>query len=950
MLNKPSSCSGCPLYELPYGKKVGYVPADGTGDNGVLVILEAAGEHEEEKGIPTVGKAGYFLWQNLKRIGIEREGFRIHNVLSCRPPDNKLIGMPWEEQCIKHCAPNLDKTIQDHKAHALSLGRTPVMLVLGQPAIKRIMGVELTPEQFKLDYIAYPLWNYRYGMWVIAADHPSYLMRGKTELLPVMQFAFQRALESAEHGLTLDVPKVPQEYLLDPTLPQFQVWVEEFEAYSRQHPDVWLSYDIETPHKKGQDEETLDKDEDDYTILQCSFSYRPGMAVSAKWSAENRPLFARVFASTCKKVGWNNQAYDDPRIIAQMPINGDRYDGMQMWHVLNSSLPKGLGFVTPFYVGTTSLWKYLGSSAIGLNGAFYNAKDSDMALRNVIGIERDLKATGLWPVYLRHMVEVHRVFNYMSSQGVPLDLAMRADAEKQLTSLIKQLDTTIQEAVPQAAKKLKVYKKLPKGVGGEPISISTDGLVRTRAKAKDKRCNRCLALGVSAPHFKSVGKKKLKAGVEENPCVGAKAEKVEVEKEFWAKVEPFKLSKQSLTLYQQVKKHRPVVVMDKKKKVKKVTFDEKAILKLIQNYPLDRLYPSILDFRATQKLLGTYIGITQESGRIKGGLPTGPDGRVHTLFTSNPSTLRSASQNPNLQNIPRPKGPNDASSIIRNLFMAADGHTLLARDYSGIEAKLVGYFASAPHYMRLCAIDVHSFYTAYALNSLDGRVKTSDLPQLSWSDSDLTAALTDIKKHFKADRNNLYKHLVHAINFGQKAKGAQEKILAETGINFDIKIIQKVMDLYKELFPEIPTWHRSVLLQVEKDGYLRNPFGYQHRFSRPFEYKKDYDGNWQREQGSDANACWAFLPQSSAAGIIKEAMLRLFQNRFEEAGQYLRLLIHDELFLEVPDHKLEEVELVLTEEMERPIIQMPLMPEWGQGDHLMVGTEGKRGKRWGQMK
>lgn len=333
----------------------------------------------------------------------------------------------------------------------------------------------------------------------------------------------------------------------------------------------------------------------------------------------------------------------------------------------------------------------------------------------------------------------------------------------------------------------------------------------------------------------------------------------------------------------------------------------------------------------------------------KGGLPVGTDGRVRTMFTSNPSTLRSASQNPNLQNIPRPKGAGDPSSIIRNLFVAEEGHTLLARDYSGIEAKLVGYFAGAPQYMRLCAIDVHSFYTAYAINSIDGRIPTSDLPQLSWSDSDLTAALGDIKKNFKADRNNLYKHLVHAINFGQKAKGAAEKILAETGHAYDIALIQRVMDLYLELFPEIRRWHQSVLFQVEKDGYLRNPFGYQHRFSRPFEYEK-VDGDWIRKQGADANAIWAFLPQSSAAGIIKESMLRLYKNRFEEAGQYLRLLIHDELFLEVPIDKVDSVELVLTEEMERPIVQMPMLESWGMGEFLMVGTEGKRGLRWGGMK
>lgn len=635
MLPKPATCVGCPLYTAPTGKTVGYVPASGTGDNGVLVVLEAAGEDEEQKGIPTVGRAGYFLWQNLKRVGIEREGFRIHNVLSCRPPDNKLIGMWYADGAIAHCTPLLDHTIQEHKNHCASIGRTPVILTLGKFALDRIMGSELTEEQKKKDYIAYPLWNNRYNCFVIAADHPSYLMRGKTELLPVLQFVFQRALEIAEKGLRLDDPKIGVEYILDPTYEQFLAWVEEFESYYKDHPDLILSYDIETPHKKGADEESLDKDEDDYTILQCSFAYKPGYALSAKWAAEFRPLFARLFASPCIKVGWNNQAYDDPRIMAQLPIHGDRYDGMQMWHVLNSSLPKGLGFVTPFYVSTTSLWKYLGSSAIGLNGAFYNAKDSDMALRNVLGIKEQLQRSDLWSVYLRHMVEVHRVFNYMSSRGVKLDLQMRQEAEEKLSNTIQTLDSEIQEAVPSEAKKLRVFKKTPK---------STDGLVKVVRDAQVKQCPLCLEINVGAKHFKSIGKKKLNTcrtcgkphkkhcqldapgvdhedgctlyhhefnGEAENMCCGQKARKVGWPTELWAKVEPFKFSKTSLTLYQSVMKQKPVIITDKKKKEKKVTFDEKAILVLIQRYPDDKLYPRILQFRATQKLLGTYIGTTR---------------------------------------------------------------------------------------------------------------------------------------------------------------------------------------------------------------------------------------------------------------------------------------------------------------------------------------------------
>ena len=186
-------------------------------------------------------------------------------------------------------------------------------------------------------------------------------------------------------------------------------------------------------------------------------------------------------------------------------------------------------------------------------------------------------------------------------------------------------------------------------------------------------------------------------------------------------------------------------------------------------------------------------------------------------------------------------------------------------------------------------------------------------------------------------------------NFMQGPKGAMEKIYSETGIEYDVSLVKKVMDIYFDLFPEIKKWHSSVLFQADKDGFIRNPFGYVHRFSKVYDWEK-VGGKWQKQPGPDANRVIAFGPQSTAAGIIKEAMLRLFFERFEEAGQYLRLLVHDELFFEVPLDKLKRLDIIVKEEMERPIPQLSLPKSYGMGDCLNILTEEKVGVRWGQMK
>jgi uracil-DNA glycosylase family 4 len=898
----------------------GYVPASGSGSNGVLIVAEAAGENEATEGAPLVGKAGYYFFQQLGRVGIERDGFRIHNVLSCRPPQNLLAGMPYESAVIASCSPLLDETIKDMREACTKNGRTFVILTLGKIAFKRIMDLTDKSPLMKEDYLVYPHWNQKYEAWVLACDHPSYLMRGNHHLAPVTQFTAKRALEIAKDGLTLEQPI---HYDLDPEPVHFAGWAQEYLA----SPEKFvLSYDIETPYKQGEDEEKIAKEEnDDYTIIRCSFAYREGHAVSVPWTAPYMATIQALFAASGPKVGWNSRGYDDERILSKMPINGDRLDAMLAWHVLNSALPKGLGFVTPFYWQNTGMWKQLSQQ----NPAFYNAKDADAALRCWNGIEKDLKLNHQWNVFQRHVINLNRVLDYMSSKGVLRDEALRGSAEETLTGLLTECEAKIQAQIPDAARRIAhVYKNEPK---------ETAGLLCRAGSRSVPSCPNC---GIERPrkdHFK-VYKKKA------NPCAGLAAVSVIKPVTEYYRLADWKISKVGLMDYQRAKHHQPVY----DRRTKKLTFDETALIKLQKRYPRDLLYPTVLDFRGYQKLRSTYIGVT-ENGRITGGMPIGPDGRIHTQFTTDASTLRSTSRNPNLQNLPRPKGPDDLATIIRNLIIPAPGHIFTARDYSGIEAVLVGYEAQAANYIRLAKLDVHSFYTAYALHELDGSVSAADLPDASWPDEKLIPCLAGLKKRLKEQRNSLFKHLVHGANFFQGAKGAAEKILNETGKAFPVELVQKVMDIYFALFPEIKKWHREEMMRAERDGFTRNAFGYVHRWSQVYEYEPDGMGGWNKNPGPQANQVIAFKPQSNAAGIIKEAMMRLYFNRFEEAGQWLRLLVHDELFLEVPENDREKIDQVVQEEMEKPIPELAIPASWGMGDALTINTEAKSGYRWGQM-
>lgn len=342
----------------------------------------------------------------------------------------------------------------------------------------------------------------------------------------------------------------------------------------------------------------------------------------------------------------------------------------------------------------------------------------------------------------------------------------------------------------------------------------------------------------------------------------------------------------------------------------------------------------------------------------------GPDNRVHGTYGHNPSSLRLCMFDPNLQQIPR--GGTTISNYVKEMFVASPGHVFWERDFSGIEARLVGWFAGSRSYVRITGLDVHSFYTAYALNAVDGRVRANDLPLLDWDDERLGTRLREIKREFGRDRNELYKHLVHGANYLQSPDGAAKHIFKTTGKAFDRNLIRKVMGVYFELFPEIPIWHDDLCNRVdgtkrrsseEADSapdpwtlgvaYARNPFGYVHHFYNVLDWER-INGEWFSSKGEDAKRLVSFLPQSTAAAIIKQAAKRIYYE-ITEVGETLRLLIHDSILGEALEGDAEKCLDISRRVMETPILELPLDPTWNMGTHLVIGTEAKVGASWGAM-
>lgn len=255
-------------------------------------------------------------------------------------------------------------------------------------------------------------------------------------------------------------------------------------------------------------------------------------------------------------------------------------------------------------------------------------------------------------------------------------------------------------------------------------------------------------------------------------------------------------------------------------------------------------------------------------------------------------------------------------------------------DFSAIEAVLVGYFAVDKDYVRLAKLGVHDYFNSQVLYS---QKKIAEPADIRWSDDDLRVCFADLKKRFKAERE-VAKRTVHLSGYG----GTPHRMHQMAPEEFpSVAVAREMQSAFFAHFPLIRKWQNHTVALAAKQGYLRTPFGNVHYFWRLYDWKKNkISGEWEKVWGDDAKRALAFLPQSTAAGILKEVILDLPPDIL---GAF-RIPIHDSLaFFAMPQERLHEWGSRVVGLMERPITCLSLEPSWGMGDYLSIGVEAKAG-------
>jgi len=261
----------------------------------------------------------------------------------------------------------------------------------------------------------------------------------------------------------------------------------------------------------------------------------------------------------------------------------------------------------------------------------------------------------------------------------------------------------------------------------------------------------------------------------------------------------------------------------------------------------------IVDWRQLSKLKSTYTDALQEQINEK-------TGRVHTSYSlSGAQTGRLSSTEPNLQNIPIRTA---IGRQIRQAFVAAPGHVILAADYSQIELRLAAHIA-----------DVETLKEAFA-NGEDIHNRTAR--ELFGSED--------------RDARARAKTINFAILYGISRWGLAKRL------EVDADEAQAMIDTYFERFPGINQYIATTLQSVRETSYTETLFG------RKTWFERIKSPNQAERQGSERAAINAPI-QGTSADIIKRAMARMGPALLEAGLNDVKMLmqVHDELVFEVPE-------------------------------------------------
>ncbi len=150
-------CHKCPLSKT----RTNVVFSDGIANSKLVLVGEAPGYWEDQKGIPFVGKAGQLLDKIFECVGLSRKkDVYICNTIKCRPPENR-DPLPAEKSACK-----------EYLDAQLEILKPKIILICGRVALNTFL-----PDKGSITKVRGQWFEGSNGARMMPIFHPSYLLR-----------------------------------------------------------------------------------------------------------------------------------------------------------------------------------------------------------------------------------------------------------------------------------------------------------------------------------------------------------------------------------------------------------------------------------------------------------------------------------------------------------------------------------------------------------------------------------------------------------------------------------------------------------------------------------------------------------------------------------------------------------------------------------------------------
>lgn len=919
----------------------------------LFIVGEAPGKQEVEQGAPFVGASGIVLNRALQQGGMTREQVSVSNTILCRPPENKSMhdfvlglkkahkrkidrakatakaaGKKYDKASVPplllpsdYCRPRLDADmLQTAPNTILAVGGMALQIVSGllglahggQKVRSGQTHVATIAKQHGAPVLLHPQPLPFEGQQVrvlMSSYHPAFAMRGKTEMMPIIESEIAKAARVALRGGVIDWVK--PNYVIAPTADEAISICDTLRDWSKR-TGLPVMVDIETDSKYPH-----------LAKLRCvgigGLGAGPGgtdliasipvrnINRSEYWKhpAEKLRVMQALYRLLNESLlAFQNGSYDTNVLFRVGLLEGNRnrlWDDTLLCHHDSdwSELPHDLGFMMSQFLEAPHHKDDADVKVVE------NASDDDLRRYNCDDV---LGQSRLLPILKDRTFATGQGDAYRTDQ----QLAPIARDMDVLGICIDQ-DERIKHFLHQHARAENRLKLLRVATGREDFNPSSVNHVRDWLYEDLKL----------TPPFSTDGtawEDVLQLQAEQEAAMAAEGDEIDDPDEIaW---------------------------------VKDPATSEGALQSLISSgvsSEVEQALNALLEFRGAKKLIGTYCGLRPVRDEKALAAAKKKGRRAYTVqYEGNPLVVVDTSQmvwestpwgmllfihphwnigtvvsgrwscSPNLMNIPeRPVN-------MRALYRAVPGHVFVGADASQIELRLYTLFANDRSLWPMFldeSQDPHSWNYACMAAGNKG-VEAAGVFYKEMMAKRIVAKKAGGKDKIIEHLRVIAKRFVYLLLYG----GEKEKLFAVMSIerNPDGSLsfpglresdVKQWYDSFVKLHPELRLWQQQVVNGFKQNGCVRSILDFRGRFFKG---------------GFDRNAVINFAIQPSAASLINKAMIEVaaqvpYRSLSPYTGPFAQ--VHDYIGVQAPEEHGERVKQIVERAMAMEYGGMPFPSE-----------------------